>query len=668
MPKRIPRHFILSGLAYLLVVIGLCWPVMPFLSTRFLGPMGSDAYEFARHIWWFKTALQNGDNVFWHSLLAYPDGFAAVAVWANPLQFFPAWLFAFVMPLPMAFNVTILLTLTLNGWAMYALARRRLPKGHLIPAWMAGLIFMVFPIFQGHLYAGHIGLLAQWPLPLLLLCLFDYADGGGRRGFLWSLLFFMLALMGHTLQIIYALAPLMILFALARLYRRDYAAVARVASVGLLGSALLLLFLTPLLAEMLQNPRYTRVGGHVRFSIDLLGLVSPSYSNPFWGDIAGHSRAVLRGNLVEGSSYIGLLGGMLALIGLFNRREARWWLLVAFVAWLLALGPALKVFNQLLIVSVDGYDAALPLPYALAVKLPLLGLARTPGRFMFLFAPALAMMAGYGLAALWSSRVIARRNRYLRGGLALVIALLVYADYQLFGEFPTSSAVVPQAIHDLKSRGDIRAIYNAPYHHHAAATEALYLQTAHGKPLIAGQDTRRTPVDPAKLELLASFQPPLLDEAGVDVVILNKARASDTLMRRARLQLGGPFYEDGRYALFENPTSNAPLADVYSVKLDERVSYIYKSQPGWLEYRATLRAENRRVHLLLDGARLQTLVINGETEVSLRLPIARAGYHTFRIALDPPCPEQIDTAALMCRDVLIVDAELEALSNGPISD
>ena len=668
MLRRIPRHLVLSGLAYLLVALCLCLPVLPSLSTRFLGSTGSDVYEMAHHIWWFKTALQNGENVFWHSLLGYPDGFAVVQLWANPLQFFPAWLFAFVMPLPMAYNVTILLTLTLNGWAMYALARRRLPKGHLIPAWMAGLVFMVFPIFQGHLSAGHLGLLAQWPLPLLLLFLFDYADQGGRGWFLRSLLFFLLALMGHTLQIIYTLAPLMVLFALARLYRRDYAAAARVASVGLLGSALLLLFLTPLLAEMLQNPRYTRVGGHVRFSIDLLGLVSPSYSNPVWDDIAGHSRAVLRGNLVEGASYVGLLGGLLALIGVLRKRQARWWLLVAFAAWLLALGPLLKVFNQPLVVSAAGYNAVAPLPYALAVKLPLLGLARAPGRFMFLFALALAMMAGYGMAALWSSRFIAQRNRYLRYGFALAIALLVYVDYQLFGEFPTSSAVIPQAIHDLKARGDIRAIYNAPYQYHAAATEALYLQTAHGKPLIAGQDTRRTPVDPAKLELLASFQPPLLAEVGVDVVILNKARASENLMRRARLQLGGPFYEDDRYALFENPVSDAPLADVYSVKLDEQVSYIYKAQPGWLEYRATLRAENRRVHLLLNGARLQTQVINGETEVSLRLPIARAGYHTFRLALDPPCPEEIDTAALMCRDVLIVDAELESLSNGPISD
>ena len=326
-------------------------------------------------------------------------------------------------------------------------------------------------------------------------------------------------------------------------------------------------------------------------------------------------------------------------------------------------------------VSIAGYDAIVPLPYALVVNLPVFELARTPGRFMFLFAPAFAMLAGYGMSALWSSRVISQRNRWLRYGLAMALALFLYADYQFFDGFPTVPADIPQAIHDLNARDDIRAIYNAPYQHLLAAKEALYLQTAHGKALVAGQDTRQTPVDPAKLALLANFQPPLLAEAGVDIVILNKVRASEirqleTLLRRARARLGEPFYENGRFALFENPVSSAPLDAVYSVTADEQghVTFIYKEQPGWLEYRATLQAENRRVHLLLNDVRLQTQIINGAAKVSLPLPMARRGYHTFRIALDPPCPERIDAAVLLCRNVSIADVELEALTKGPIYD
>ena len=263
-----------------------------------------------------------------------------VQLWANPLEFFPAWLFALMMPLAMAYNVVVLLTMALNGWAMYLLAGRRLAHAHWVPALMAGLVYMVFPVFQGHLFDGHIGLMVQWPVPLLLLCLFEYADRGGRRWFLGSLLFFLLACMGHTLQIIYVLAPLTALFVLARLYRRDFAGAARVASVGALAAGLLFLFLSPIMGETLRTPQYTEAGGFVRYSIDLLGLASPSFENPFWGGITAHSEAVLGSNLGEGSSYIGLLGGSLALIGVLSKRKTRWWLLVAFTAWLLALGPA----------------------------------------------------------------------------------------------------------------------------------------------------------------------------------------------------------------------------------------------------------------------------------------------------------------------------------------
>ena len=672
---RIRRHLILVYLAYLAVAIYLGAPILTSLSTRFLGADTSDVYEAARHIWWFKTALESGADVFWHASLGWPEGFAAVQLWANPLQFFPAWLFALFMPLAMAYNLAILLTMALNGWAMYLLARRRLAHDHRVPALIAGLVYMIFPVFQGHLFAGHIGLMAQWAVPLLLLCLFEYADKGGRRWFLGSLLFFSLAWMGHVLQVVYAAAPLTALFMLARLHRRDFTGAARAAAVGLLGTGLLILFLSPILADTLRTPQYTQAGGFVRYSIDLLGLVSPSFENPFWGDIAAYSETVLGSNLGEGASYIGLLGGLLALIGVFSRRRTRWWLLVAFTAWLLALGPLLKVFDQPLAVSIAGYDAIVPLPYALAVNLPLFELARSPGRFMFMFAPALAMLAGCGMSALWSSQIISQRNRGLRYGFALALAVLLYADYQFFDAFPTVPADIPAAIHDLNARGDIRAIYNAPYNHLLAAKEALYLQTAHGKPLIAGQDTRQTPVDPAKLALLASFQPPLLDKAGVDVVILNKVRASEirqleTLFQRARARLGEPFYENGRFALFNNPASNAPLDAFYSVTADEqgRLTYIYQDQSGWLEYRAALQAQNRRVHLLLNDVRLQTQVINGETEVSLPLPIARRGYHTFRIALDPPCPERIDTAVLLCHDVSIASVELESLTTGPIYD
>ena len=74
MVNRIPRHHVLVFLLYLLVAIGVTFPVITNLSTQFLGGDTSDAYEMARHVWWYKTALQTGDDIIWQSNLGYPDG------------------------------------------------------------------------------------------------------------------------------------------------------------------------------------------------------------------------------------------------------------------------------------------------------------------------------------------------------------------------------------------------------------------------------------------------------------------------------------------------------------------------------------------------------------------------------------------------------------------
>ena len=217
MLRRQPYQPWLVILGYLLVALYVTAPIHSELSSRFLGGGAGDVYEMARHIWWYKTALQNGEDVFQHSLLSYPEGFRAAHIWANPLQFFPMWLFAYFLPLPVAYNVGLILTLVLNGWSMYVLARRKIATSYRFPAFVAGLVFILFPTIQGHLLEGHVGLLVQWPVPLLILFLFEYADHGGKRRLVIAALLFMLAALGNTAQVIYMLAPLAVLFVLARL-------------------------------------------------------------------------------------------------------------------------------------------------------------------------------------------------------------------------------------------------------------------------------------------------------------------------------------------------------------------------------------------------------------------------------------------------------------------
>lgn len=669
--RRLPRTQLAIYGFYLLLAVLVTWPLVTQLSTRLVGDDTSDAYEMARHIWWFRHALQTGQPLFFQPLLGYPDGISGVSLWADPLQFFPAWLFAFIMPVPSAYNLTVLLTLALNGWALYWLAAYLLRRAHplpeklavSLPALIGGAVFMLFPTMQGHLLAGHAGLLVMWPVPLYVYALLRLLEQPIRRWFALAVLFFVLSPGGHALQLIYVVLPITGVLLLALLWRRDWMGFLRALAVAVVGGLALLIFLLPVIGETVETSAYD-VGGSVRYSIDLLGIVTPSFLHPFFDGLLAYPRRVLGINLTEGAAYVGVAAGGLGLIALFSRRAARWWGALALVAWALALGPLLKLFDAPLAIGGAEYESFIPLPFAALQDLPFFNLARTPGRFTFVLALALGVLAAYGAAVIFR-----RRQRWLLTGLLLAV---ITWEYQWAWPVPTVPAEIPQAVYDLAQREDMRAVFDIPWDHLLAAKDALYLQTAHEKPLIAGHVTRQTPVSPARLALLATLDPPLLDEAGADVVILHKTRADVTAGLLAREQLGEPFYEDARLALFDVPDPQAapafkalPAPD--SAAATQIDSYLYAPEPGWVDFSANLAAEGRLVAVYLNGERLQTLLVDGIRDVHIPLPVGYAGYHSVTLALEPPCPQYYsDSEALRCRALQISAASLQLVSSGPV--
>ncbi|MBK9750954.1 MAG: hypothetical protein IPO91_29895 [Chloroflexi bacterium] len=108
----------------------ITFPLITQLDARLIGHPFGDATEYAAHVWWIKHALQTGQNPFFQPLLLYPQGLSAAWLWSAPLQSFPAWLFAFVLSIPAAFNLSTLLTLALNGTSMFVLMRYLLSQPH----------------------------------------------------------------------------------------------------------------------------------------------------------------------------------------------------------------------------------------------------------------------------------------------------------------------------------------------------------------------------------------------------------------------------------------------------------------------------------------------------------------------------------------------------------
>ncbi len=656
---------------YLLVAVIVTWPLVTVLATRFIGHPFSDSYEYARLTWWFTYALQTGQSPYFQPWLAYPDGLTSWLMWSIPLQSFPAWLFAFVMPLPAALNVAILLRLALNGWAMFLLVRRL--TGQFAPALLAGVIFLAYPSFQGQLAAGHTGLLALWPVVLYVYSLQSLVVSpensalGTQYSVLSTALFFVLSVLGSNQLLIYLLLPITAVFALLLAVRREWPALRRLLTAAALGAALALVFILPGLIEARRAPPWLQERGDVTYSADLLSLVTPSYQHPIFGQL-DYTHTVLGVDPFEKPGYIGLAAGALALIGAWRVRAARRWLLVAAAGWVLSLGPLLQVLGQPVTLVADGYPTYMPLPWSLYQQLPVVSVVRVPARFHFAVAFAVAIMAGYGWGVVSRQLSVVSPERPKRGTRnfplsirysilsTLILMALVLWDYQLFWTgMPTIPAAVPPPIAALAQRDDVRAVFDVPYDHLLAAKEGLYLQTAHHKPLIAGQVTRRTPVNPAKLATLQNtLDPALLNAAGVDVIILHKEWDEGKIEPLLRDRLGAPFYEDERFAAFDAPETSAapgfvtaPLAA--DIEITDRAE-VYFYTPD--SRRVTIRFErsgSRPLAAYVDGQ--PAGAFTADTFIEFEAAVA-PGYHTLALAVEPPCPVE-PHPALRCRGAAV---------------
>ncbi len=649
-------HLIVYGF-YLGIALVITWPLATILGTDYLGHPFGDTYEYVRHIWWFKHALQTGQPFIHQPLLGYPTGLDGAWLWAIPFQSFPAWIFALFLPLAAAFNVTLLLRLALNGWAMYILVRHLTGRRH-GPALLAGVVFMAYPTFQGQLAAGHTGLLALWPVPLFIYAIMKLQDSIERdetpfRWLLLSAFLFTMSLWGSFTLLIYIVGPVTLLLLTQQISRRQWRGLRLTLAAVLLGGLLEIIFIGPFLLEQWRNPTLVTAGDPVAFSADLLTLVTPSFQNPIFAGL-DYARQILGINPFERMGYVGIIVLPLLLVSLWRVRSARWWLLMAGFAWVFALGPLLKVFNDVATVNLGDFESFVTLPWAILGELPLLNMTRTPARFYFTVALSVAIMAGYGAAALWD-----RVQRY-RWPLVSILMALIVLEYQAFWPLPTLQGTLPEPVRSLAERDDIRAVLNIPWSHPLAQKDGMFLQNGHQQPLIAGHIARRTSVNPALLTVLQrTFDPALLDQAQVDVIIWHK----NWVPPDAQPPWSNPIYEDEAIALYEVPsTSDEPTFQValdgdLTIDDDRHDHYFYAPAPGWLTLTGLLQANGRAVNLLLDHQPIHHWAGTETIGLNHSLPVLTAGYHTVSLALDPPCPDHY-AAGLRCQSVRINDLNL----------
>lgn len=468
-------------LAFALLSVLATWPLAAHLTDSLLGPPG-DNYEYVYKIWWFKAALlESGQSPLFNPDVFYPAGYdvsLSETTLANVALALP---FAALWGEVAAYNLVVLLSFALSGWAIYWLARHL--TGSRTGGAVAGLIFAFSAYRMSHLGAGHLPLMGTQWIPLVFL--FAERAFHSRRvrdGALAGLFFGLTAL--SSWYYAYMVGLFLVVFALLRwaqmrrtapsrvergnltpdegsppreksLYhpfrRKD--AVAIILSFALVAGLVML----PAAIPLVQNAgagatEYNDLAYIDQWSAGVADFFWPSVFHPIWGRALAGAYIP---NIHEGMLYLGWAALALAALALWKRRQPglRTYAWLGLIGFILALGTTLHLAGGPFRIPVTdavsqafaramywltGKAALNPLdfggmdvPGTVTVPMPTLLLylffpffaaMRVPARFGLMAILAVSVLAGGGAAWL-ADRVKAQWRLAFAGGLALLLAL-----------------------------------------------------------------------------------------------------------------------------------------------------------------------------------------------------------------------------------------------------
>jgi hypothetical protein len=576
-------------LAYTLLTLAITYPIVAQLSTHLVG-FGDDMWVHYWNGWWVKKTLTQGGNVYSTNLLFHPQTTSLVYHnfgWTN----IAGWLA--LEPLVggiAAYNLVYLINVTLCAFAMFLLARyllsyfppsigassrrgRRPYGGDRGGAWgptgaafVAGLVYAYWPYRLSDY--GHPNMVSmEWlPLTLLFVILLVRERGRLRHALLAGVF---LALIGFSRWQMLAPAGIGIacylLFSLAS--ERECWSWRVVGMLALTMVVTLLLIVIPayplargMIAEETDSRLYLKEAAGTQ--TDLLSYFVPPMNHPLASLFDGleytrwrTSRTMDKPIRIPYSAFLGYTVLALSLIAGARRwRETRVWIALASVAFLLALGPVLR-FNH-------RFYQAVPMPYRLVGWSAPLRLMRNPHRFNALLALPMALLVGYGAAAL-QDRLTWRRPALLY---SLLSALILFDYFNL--PTATISAHVPDFYRSIADNPDDFAIVGLPGDRQDSEYY-MFCQTVHHRPLLVGHISR-LPSDAlaftSSVPLVDGIyqsgtintnvpdlarQLSLLADAGFRYIILHKELASPKQLAEWRSYLVvSPRYEDDQVVAY----------------------------------------------------------------------------------------------------------------------
>jgi len=564
--------------------LAMSWPLPLVLGSAIPGD-GFDGWQNLWNLWWVRLSLLRlGISPWWAPILDFPSG---VSLYFHTLNL-PNGLLSLPVQeafgLIAAYNAVVVASFALSGLGAYLLALRVLKKDGWrarAAAFLAGLAFSLSPFHFAHLL-GHMQVFAlQW-LPFYCLALMGALERPRPLRLATATLFMVLAALTDWYNLIY-LGVLTLLWSVAYYWQQGHRRNNRplIAAGSIMAGAAVLLspLLLPMLAEARRATYMIPDSAQIpRLSADLLGFVLPQEMNPIWGAFTRQVASRFTATTSERMLSLGIVPVFLAALAWWKqlpKAQLLAWTGLLFAT--LALGPVLHVAGR--VVTVAGRPVVLP--YLLLYRLvPLLGIARTVGRFSVMTSLSTAVLAAIGLDWLLR-RMQARRAQPFAAAIVPALALLGVCLEFLPVPYPISAPDTPHWYQSL--RGQSGAVLNLPVNWDRP--RYLLYQTVHGRPMVSAYTSRRDPQSPVEeypgLQNLRALGPDVLPfpdaqtfatiaaDLGLHWVVLDNYQMPGEDERQATLDIAGRLlegapqvYQDGRLAVIQLEPPPSPRAYV----------------------------------------------------------------------------------------------------------
>jgi hypothetical protein len=490
--KKLGRH----GPALLLFAflsLGMTFPLALHLGDRIPSDLGDPLYTVWVLAWDFHK-LGSGlaglwdANIFYphHGTLLYADSLLGLAFLAAPLL-------ALGVPLVPAYNILFLLSFFLAGLSMYCLVFH-LAKSR-AAAVLAGLVFAFFPYRFAHI--SHLELLSMAWMPFCLLFLHKFFERPTYKNLFAAAAFFIFQAMscayyGVHLAVVVALFLLFFAWRTRLIVRASFWA-----KMGFFAICILAV-LGPLFYPYIRVHRqmlFVRSLSIIKFySAQLQHFLAVPPWNVLWGGLT-NSLGGQEWQLYPGTIAVLLASALIVLRPkstpmtaagipgpprLPDKFSLQFYGLMALFAFLLSLGPAIQIFNKVI----------LPGPYKILYSwVPGFQGLRVPSRLSVMMMLGLAVLSGFG-AARWVGRA---KSSWGKTAAPLVLGGLLLADF-LSVPIPLAQmdwpGRVPAIYSTVKALPEGAALVELPIppRGQAKSREALYIYYSayHWKKLVNG--------------------------------------------------------------------------------------------------------------------------------------------------------------------------------------